>query len=128
MKQKVKDTVLKKIVSRCWKWALRKNGKSYFSKEFRIYLKCKFGKKYSPKFVRYFVYQTWRKEEKIRKLNFTPKNLCSIMMLKQLLTTRVKLLNLVKICFMNIIVRYVMSPKKYLIWGHKSYLVEWIFF
>ena len=43
LKQKVKDAVLKKIISRCWKWALRKNDKSYFSKEFRIYLKSKFG-------------------------------------------------------------------------------------
>ena len=79
LKQKVKDAVLKKIVSRCWKWALRKNGKSYFSKEFRIYLKSKLGLKYSPKFVRYFVYQTWRKEERIRKLNYTPKKKVKIL-------------------------------------------------
>ena len=68
LKQKVKDAVLKKIISRCWKWALRKNDKSYFSKEFRIYLKSKFGLKYSPEFVRYFVYQTWRKGRKDKKV------------------------------------------------------------
>ena len=79
LKQKVIDAVLKKIISRCWKWALKKNDKSYFSKEFRIYLKSKFGKKYSPKFVRYFVYQTWRKEERIRKLNYTPKKKVKIL-------------------------------------------------
>ena len=79
LKQKVKDAVLKKIISRCWKWALRKNGKSYFSKEFRIYLKNKFGLKYSPKFVRYFVYQTWRQEERIKKLNYTPKKKVKIL-------------------------------------------------
>jgi ADP-heptose:LPS heptosyltransferase len=79
LKQKVKDAVLKKIVSRCWKWTLRKNGKSYFSKEFRIYLKSKFGLKYSPEFVRYFVYQTWRKEERIRKLSYTPKKKVKIL-------------------------------------------------
>ena len=74
LEQKEKDAVLKKIISRCWKWALRKNGKGYFSKEFRIYLKSKLGLKYSPEFVRYFVYQIWRKEEKIRKFRYTPKN------------------------------------------------------
>ena len=31
------------------------------------------------KFVRYFVYQTWRKEERIRKLNYTPKKKVKIL-------------------------------------------------
>ena len=61
LKQKVKDAVLTILDA---EMGTKKNDKSYFSKEFRIYLKSKFGLKYSPKFVRYFVYQTWRKEEK----------------------------------------------------------------
>ena len=32
LKQKVKDAVLKKIISRCWKWALRKNDKAILVK------------------------------------------------------------------------------------------------
>ena len=78
LKQKVKDAVLKKIISRCWKWALRKTVKAILVKNLNL-PKSKFGLKYSPEFVRYFVYQTWRKEERIRKLNYTPKKKVKIL-------------------------------------------------
>ena len=61
----------KKIIARCWSWERKKNNVSFFSKNFLHYLYSKINSHYPNELIRYLVFQTWKPQKKIKKINYS---------------------------------------------------------
>ena len=70
----IKDKCKKKIIARCWSWQRKVNRESLCSKSFLFYVKSKIYNNFSSEKIRYFVFQTWKKQSYIRKLDFVCKD------------------------------------------------------